>query len=112
MAKKATTKKAKSIKTVAGIRAGFKPATKKNPYPHMRYGNVSISDISNDAFPEMVQLTLGPTKYKAILGKKYVNVDYAVKAINAEQAESVIGKGSLKVKEELIEAGLIGIDAE
>ena len=90
----------------------WKEPNKGNPLRHVRYSNVSISDVSNEKYPTLVQITAGPSRYEAILGKKYLNLDFAVKAINAEQAENLIGKGGAKVKEELIEAGLIGIDAE
>ncbi len=60
--KKPATKKAKSIKTVQALREGFKAGSKKNPLPHIKYLNCAISDVSNEKFPEMVQITMGPAK--------------------------------------------------
>jgi hypothetical protein len=73
---------------------------------------VSISDVSNEKYPELVQITAAPSRYDELIGKRYLNLDFAVKAVNTAQAENLISTGGKKVKEELIEAGLVGIDAE
>lgn len=100
-------KKAKSIKTVQALRAGFKAGSKKNPLPYIKHNNVAISDISNDKFPELVQITMGPAKIMNQIGnKKYVNVDFAIMAIDAAQADSLIDKGSFGVKKELLSVGI------
>ncbi len=103
---KTVTKKAKAIKTVQAIRDGFKKGTKLNPLPYFRYGNVSVSDVSNEKFPEMVQITNGPAKYKHLIGKKYVTPAYAMVAIDEAQAYSLIGKGASAVTKELLSAGV------
>ncbi len=90
----------------------FKAPNKANPLPHFRYVNVTVSDISNDKFPELVQITAGPSRYSDILGKKYLNKDFAIKAINVAQAESLIGKGAKQAADELAELGFISPDAE
>ena len=105
-AKKVQTKKAKSIETVQTFRDGFKKPSKQNPYPYFRYGNVSVSDVSNDKFPEMVMITAGPSKYKGLMGKRYVNEMFAKMAIDAEQAENLIGKGKKSVEKELASIGI------
>jgi len=103
---KPATKKAKSIKAVQALREGFKKPNKTNPVQYMRYQNVSIADASNERFPEMVQITNGPTKYVGLYGRKYVNPSFAMKAIDEYQAESLIGKGQSAVKKELMSVGI------
>lgn len=126
--KKAVTKKAtkKVVKKVTKKAVAKKPAVKKtkvvtdpyafknpsktNPYPYFRYSNVSVSDVSNEKYPELVMITAGPTRYEAIIGKKYINKDFAIRAINAEQAENLIGKGKKAVDKELDSIGLLPMD--
>jgi hypothetical protein len=109
--KKAVAKKpaVKKSKVVTDPYA-FKSPSKTNPYPYFRYGNVSVSDVSNEKYPELVMITAGPTRYEAIMGKKYINKDFAMKAINAEQAENLIGKGKKSVDKELDSIGLLPMD--
>jgi hypothetical protein len=109
---KSVSKKSKSIKIVQAYRDGFKKPTKLNPLPYFRYANVSISDVSNEKFPEMVQITNGPTKYREIMGKKYVNLMYAKLAVDEIQAYSLIGKGEKSVKDEMEAAGILPLDNE
>jgi hypothetical protein len=106
--KKAVAKKpaVKKSKVVTDPYA-FKAPSKKNPYPYFRYANVSVSDVSNEKYPELVMITAGPSRYEAIIGKKYLNKEYAIKAINAEQAEVLIGNGAKSVVKELVSIGLI-----
>lgn len=94
------------INKVATLRAGFKKPSKNNPLPYLRYQNVSIADMSNEKFPEMVIVTNGPAKYDGLYGKKYVNLQSAMVAIDGYQAESLIGKGQLTVKKELMSVGI------
>lgn len=111
MAKKVT-KKAKSIKKVTQYREGFRGPTKTNPFPYFRYGNVSISDISNEKFPEMVQITAGPAKYSYLMGKKYVNPTFAMMAVDEAQAFSLIDKGSKSVLKEMDAAGIVPLNID
>jgi len=109
--KKAVAKKpvVKKSKVVTDPYA-FKAPSKTNPYPYFRYSNVSVSDVSNEKYPELVMITAGPTRYEAIMGKKYINKDFAIRAINAEQAENLIGKGKKAVDKELDSIGLLPMD--
>lgn len=107
---KAVTKKAKSIKQVVEYRDGFRGPTKNSPLPSFRYLNVTVSDISNEKFPEMVQITAGPAKYKGLYGKKFVNVSFAKIAVDEYQAESLIGKGRKSVERELVAVGITPYD--
>jgi hypothetical protein len=109
VAKKPAVKKVKAPKVVS---FDFKAPNKANPLPHFRYVNVTVSDISNEKYPELVQITAGPARYSDIVGKKYLNKDYAIKAINVAQAESLIGNGAKQAADELAELGFISPDAE
>ena len=106
VAKKPAVKKSKVVTDPYA----FKNPSKTNPYPYFRYGNVSVSDVSNEKYPELVMITAGPTRYEAIIGKKYINKDFAIRAINAEQAENLIGKGKKAVDKELDSIGLLPMD--
>lgn len=112
--KKTATKKpaVSKVKAPKVVSFDFKAPNKANTLPHFRYVNVTVSDISNDKFPELVQITAGPSRYSDILGKKYLNKDFAIKAINVAQAESLIGKGAKQAADELAELGFISPDAE
>ena len=109
--KKAVAKKpaVKKVKVVTDPYA-FKNPSKTNPYPYFRYSNVSVSDVSNEKYPELVMITAGPSRYEAIIGKKYINKDFAIRAINAEQAENLIGKGKKSVDKELDAIGLLPME--
>jgi hypothetical protein len=106
VAKKPAVKKSKVVTDPYA----FKAPSKTNPYPYFRYSNVSVSDVSNEKYPELVMITAGPTRYEAIIGKKYINKDFAIRAINAEQAENLIGKGKKAVDKELDSIGLLPMD--
>ena len=106
VAKKPAVKKSKVVTDPYA----FKNPSKTNPYPYFRYGNVSVSDVSNEKYPELVMITAGPARYEAIIGKKYINKDFAIRAINAEQAENLIGKGKKAVDKELDSIGLLPMD--
>lgn len=103
VAKKPAVKKAKVVTDPYA----FKAPSKTNPYPYFRYSNVSVSDVSNEKYPELVMITAGPSRYEDLMGRKYINKEFAIKAINAEQAESLIGKGGKYVVKELVAIGLI-----
>jgi hypothetical protein len=103
VAKKPTVKKTKVVTDPYA----FKAPSKTNPYPYFRYGNVSVSDVSNEKYPELVMITAGPAKYADLMGKRYINKEFAIKAINAEQAETLIGKGAKSVVKELISIGMM-----
>lgn len=105
--KRKMTKKAKSIKTVQTLREGFKAGSKKNPLPHFKYLNCAISDIANEKFPEMVQITMGPTKIMELVGnRRYVNETFAKMAIDEAHGFNIVDKGFSKVAEELAEVGI------
>ncbi len=108
--KKKVTKKAKSIETVSTLREGFKAGSKKNPLPHIKYLNCAISDIANEKFPEMVQITMGPAKIMDDLrGRRYITLQHAMVAIDEVHGFNIVDKGFIKVAEELADLGLVAI---
>jgi hypothetical protein len=110
-AKKPATKKAKSIKTIQALREGFKAGSKKNPLPHIKYLNCAISDVSNEKFPEMVQITMGPAKIMDDLsGRRYVNLEYAKIAIDEIHGFNIVAKGLTKVADELADLGIAAVE--
>ena len=108
--KKPATKKAKSIKAVQILREGFKAGSKKNPLPHFKYLNCAVSDISNEKFPEMVQITMGPAKIMEQVGnRRYVNEMFAKMAIDEAHGFNIVDKGFTKVEAELADLGLLAV---
>jgi hypothetical protein len=110
--KKVTTKKAKSIKTVQALREGFKNGTKKNPLPHFKYLNCAVSDISNEKFPEMVQITMGPAKIMSEIGnKRYVNEAFAKLAIDEVHGYNIVYASPKQIEKELDSIGMLNMEA-
>ena len=108
--KKPATKKAKSIKTIQALREGFKAGSKKNPLPHVKYLNCAVSDVSNEKFPEMVQITMGPAKIMDDLkGRRYITLEHAMVAIDEMHGFNIVDKGFTKVAEELADLGLAAV---
>jgi hypothetical protein len=110
--KKAVAKKpaVKKVKVVKDPYAWLEP-NKANPTRHIRYSNVSIAEAFTDKFPEMVEVTKAPARYTGLIGKRYLNWQFAVKAINEYQAESLISKGAKHVAKELDEVGILAVEA-
>jgi len=105
-------KSAKSAKMakVMELREGFRTGTKKNPLPHFKYLNCAISDIANEKFPEMVQITMGPTKIMdEVGGRRYVNETFAKMAIDEAHGFNIVDKGFTKVEAELADLGLLAV---
>jgi hypothetical protein len=74
-----------------------------------KYKNIIIESTPSETFPELVTLTKTPKNKKAFLGRKYINLNKAITAIDTYIAEELIGRGSTKVREELTE--LFGVGA-
>ena len=91
-----------------------KPAVKRAPkeVDPNKYGRFTILDAFTEKYPEMVIIDKAPAAYSKLVGKKYVSRDRFITFIEGEKAEVSIDKGAKAVKEELIAAGLAGIDAE
>ena len=104
--------KAKVVKkTVAKAPAVRKVRAPKEVDPN-KYGKFIIVDAFTEKYPTMVEVTKAPAAYSSLVGKKYVSRERFILFIEGEKAEALIDKGAKAVKEELIEAGLAGIDSE
>lgn len=105
VAKKPATKKAVKKAVVKKVRAP------KAVDPN-KYGKFIIEDAFTEKYPTMVVITKAPAVYSDLVGKKYVSRERFITFIESEKAEVAIDKGAKAVKEELIAAGLTGIDSE
>jgi hypothetical protein len=72
----------------------------------LKHRNCIITPTPTEKFPEMVTITKTPKVKEIFNTRKYVTQSHAVIAIDTWEAESLIGRGSKKVREELIELGL------
>jgi hypothetical protein len=113
--------KAKVVTKKAAPVAKKKPAVKTPTVRKVRipkevdpnkYGKFIILDAFNEKYPEMVIIDKAPAAYSKLVGKKYVSRSRFITFIEGEKAYVSIDKGAKAVKEELIEAGLAGIDSE
>ena len=112
--KKKVTKSSKSTKmaTVQTLREGFKAGSKKNPLPHFKYLNCAVSDVSNEKFPEMVQITMGPAKIMNEIGnKRYVNEKFAKLAIDEVHGYNIVYANPKQIEKELESAGIYPMES-
>ena len=111
---KVVSKSAKGKGKVVKKTAVKKPAVKRAPkiVDPNKYGKFVIEDAFTEKYPTMVVITKAPAAYGKLVGKKYVSRERFITFIESEKAEASIDKGAKAVKEELIAAGLAGIDAE
>ena len=72
----------------------------------IKHRNCIITPTPTEKFPDMVTITKTPKVKEIFNTRKYVTQSHAVIAIDTWEAESLIGRGSKKVREELIELGL------
>jgi hypothetical protein len=72
----------------------------------LKHRNCIITPTPTEKFPHMVTITKTPKVKEIFNTRKYVTQSHAVIAIDTWEAESLIGRGSKKVREELIELGL------
>lgn len=70
----------------------YKNADKNHPYPYFRYNLYSICMTPTDKYPHMVQIHRGPKVGRSIIGKKYLNHFFAIKAIDEFKTEMMIDK--------------------
>jgi len=106
----------KTTKPVTKKAVAKKPVVRKARTPKEvdpnKYGKFTILDAFTEKYPEMVIIDKAPAAYSKLVGKKYVSRERFITFIEGEKAEALIDKGAKAVKEELIEAGLAGIDSE
>ena len=70
----------------------FKKPNKNHPQPFIRYSNFSIMKAETAKYPEMVEILRGPSFARKYFGKKYVNVESAIKSVDLLCAERMIDK--------------------
>ena len=70
----------------------YKNPDKNNPNPFFRYGGFSVSIASNELHPNMVEISKGPKIGRSLIGRKYINHSFAIKAIDTFKAERMINK--------------------
>jgi roadblock/LC7 domain-containing protein len=104
MSKKVTKKSVKPAK-----KAVSKKAVAMNIIKHKR---VVLEQVGTESLPEMVFVSAAPAWAKAIVGKRYVNVDRAKAIIEALDAEKLINKGAKSVLKEMDAAGIVPLDVE
>jgi hypothetical protein len=73
----------------------FKKPNKNHSRPFIRYQNFSIMESKNEKYPEMVELLRGPSYARKFFGKKYVNVEAAIKSVDLICAERMIAKQAM-----------------
>ena len=71
----------------------------------MRYNNVRIENSPIGKFNEMVVITKVPKKLKSIIGKKYVNLQKAIEAIDITSFEEMLSKR--RVDLEMMNYGIV-----
>ena len=86
----------------------FNKPNKNHPRPFLRHSNVSIMEAGNEKYPTMVTIHRAPAWGRGLIGKNYLNVEFAIKAITIYQAENMINKLAKTAKEDLMELGLAG----
>ncbi len=104
MSKKVTKKAVKPAK-----KAASKKAVAMNIIKHKR---VVLEQVGTESLPEMVFVSAAPAWAKAIVGKRYVNVDRAKAIIEALDAEKLINKGAKNLLKEMDAAGIVPLDVE
>jgi len=102
--KKVTKKSVKPAK-----KAASKKAVAMNIIKHKR---VVLEQVGTESLPDMVFISSAPAWAKAIVGKRYVNVDRAKAIIEALDAEKLINKGAKSVLKEMDAAGIVPLDVE
>lgn len=102
--KKVTKKAVKPVK-----KAASKKAVAMNIIKHKR---VVLEQVGTESLPDMVFISSAPAWAKAIVGKRYVNVDRAKAIIEALDAEKLINKGAKSVLKEMDAAGITPLDVD
>ena len=73
----------------------FKKPNKNHSRPFIRYQNFSIMESKNEKYPEMVELLRGPSYARKFFGKKFINVESAIKSVDLICAERMIAKQAM-----------------
>jgi hypothetical protein len=73
----------------------FKKPNKNHSRPFVRYQNFSIMEANNEKYPEMVEILRGPSYARKFFGKKFINVESAIKSVDLICAERMIAKQAM-----------------
>ena len=104
MNKKVTKKSIKPAK-----KAASKKVVAMNIIKHKR---VVLQSVGTESLPDMVFVSAAPVWAKAIIGKRYVNLERAVSIIETLDAEKLISKGAKNLLKEMDAAGLVPLDMD
>lgn len=110
MATKKVTKKTPKSVTKKTVSKKSAKATKIAKVKALKHKRVAMEPIGTEALPDMVRIVSGPNWASGIIGKRFVNFDYAVAQIEFLDSEKVIAKGAKSVEKELVEAGAVPMD--
>lgn len=80
----------------------FKKPNKNHSRPFIRHSNFSIMKAETEKYPEMVELLRGPSYARKFFGKKFINIEAAIKSVDLICAERMIAKQAM-VETEAIE---------
>jgi hypothetical protein len=70
----------------------YKNPDKNHTKPFFRYGGYSICMIPTETYTQMVEINRGPSIGRCLIGKKYLNHFFAIKAIDTFKTEKMINK--------------------
>ena len=84
-----------------------KAIAKVKAFKHKR---VVLEPIGTTALPDMVFVAAGPSWAKDLVGKRYVNAERAISAIETMESENTIAKGEKAVVKEMVAAGVTPFD--
>ena len=104
MNKKVTKKSIKPAK-----KAASKKVVAMNIIKHKR---VVLQSVGTESLPDMVFVSAAPVWAKAIIGKRYVNLERAVSIIETLDAEKLISKGAKNLLKEMDAAGIVPLDMD
>ena len=68
----------------------YKNPDKNHAKPFFRYNTYSICMHPTEKYPYMVEVSRGPKVGKALIGRKYINHFFAMKAIDTMKTERMI----------------------
>ena len=74
----------------------------------MRYNNVRIEKVPTENFKEMVMITKASARLKSLIGKKYINLDKAVIAIDVVSFDNLLSKRRVDV--EMMNYGIVPME--
>lgn len=77
----------------------FNEPNKNNPVPFYKHNSFIVYKSETEKYPEMVEIAKGPKWAKPLVGKKYLNLHFALVAIDTLSTENKIAsdkKSALK----------------